>query len=132
MPHLSKQKLDSQLHEKLFDELQKLIANTSARESTLVVTTLLTETERLMIAKRFASAFMFSKGYSQYQVWKTLKISPSTAQRLFNAYENGAYSKLVKIAERNSHEKFWDTVELILRGGMPSMGKDRWKILDKK
>lgn len=132
MPHISKQKIDAVLLEKLFVELEKLVAQTTARESSQVLATLLTPTERIMLTKRLTAALMFSQGYSQYQVWNILKISPSTAQRLFLSYENGIYNKLIKIVNRQPHEKIWETLDLILRGGLPSMGKNRWKILDTK
>ena len=132
MPHVSKQKMDQQMLERFFFDLERLVADTKAKDSRLIITTLLTKTERIMLTKRLAGALLFAQGHSQYKVWNTLKISPSTAQKMFLQYENGVYAPLIKIAKRTpNNEKLWSSLDLILRAGMPSRAiKDRWKFLD--
>ena len=127
MPHLSKEVLDPLYLQKLFAELEILIASTTKRDSGAVLDALLTETEKVMLTKRLAGAMMYSKGYSQYQVWNLLKISPSTAERMQHTYESGHYNALLKIVTHKNNGELWDVLELILRGGLPTMGKDRWK-----
>lgn len=130
MPHISTQNIDQILLEKLFSDLERLIADTTAKDSGLIINALLTKTERIMLTKRLATALMFAQGHSQYTVWNTLKLSPSTAQKMFLQYETGLYAPLIKITKHATHEKIWDTLELILQAGMPSRGKDRWKFLN--
>lgn len=134
MPHVSAEKLDVKVYGKLFKQLAVLITAATAHTSHQILNELLTDTERIMLSKRLAAVVMFSEGYSQYIVEKTLKISPSTAARLHHAYEHGAYAVVVKLLkqESKSREQLWQTVEVLLRLGMPSMGKDRWKHLDRR
>lgn len=127
MPHLSKEALEPEYLAKLFSELESLIASTTKHDSSAVLQALLTETERVMLTKRLAVAMMYSKGYSQYQVWNLLKISPSTAQRMQLAYESDHYRALLKMVNRKTSSELWDILEIIVGGGLPSRGKNRWK-----
>ncbi len=127
MPHISKEALDPVYLQKLFTELEQLIASTTKRDSSAVLNALLTETEKVMLTKRLAAAMMYSKGYSQYQVWNLLKISSSTAERMKLAFETGQYRALLKIVDHQGSHELWNILEVIVRGGLPTRGKDRWK-----
>jgi hypothetical protein len=132
MPHVSKEKMDEEVQEKFFRELTLLIAKTTRADSLTVIDGLLTETEKVMLTKRLAAALLFSQGHSSYTVWNTLKISPSTAQKISYSYKKGRYKELITIAYSSKHKTLLGTLELILRAGMPSRGRDRWKFLSSR
>ena len=131
MPHISKQKLDQKVYKKLFRQFTDIISNLDKTNSQNLFSELLTETERIMLVKRLATVVMLYEGYSQYVVEKTLKLSSSTVARINLAYEDGLYDSLVTIFKnkKEKRDQFWSTLEILLRGGMPSMTEDRWKHL---
>lgn len=131
MPHVSKQKIDKVVYTQFFNELEKLIAKSNPTSAPDFLNTLLTKTERTMITKRLAAALMFDQGSSQYKVWTTLKISPSTSSRMSLDYENGKYNKILRILRKSNNRQFWELLEKISRGGLPPMGKNRWRSLPK-
>ena len=72
---------------------------------------------------------MFIEGNSSYRVWQLLKMSPSTAEVIRRDFETGRYDNIVMIFTKNKsdYRKFWETLDVILRAGMPPMGRGRWK-----
>jgi len=131
MPHISGEKLEQKLFADLFGQLIVLQTGLNKKEAESFFSTLVTDTEKIMLTKRCAVILMLSQGHSPYRIWNTLKLSPSTVARLNAQYEEGDYDDLVKIFKKKhiDCEKFWKTLELVLRGGMPSMVGDRWKHL---
>ena len=132
MPHISKERLNTKLHEKLFTDLIELQMGLSKKQSTSLMSSLLTETEQIMLTKRCAAAIMFEQGYSGYKVYSVLKVSKSTAKRWYMQYEEGVFDGLLaglrnKKRVQREREEFIETFNKIMRLGMPSMGKDRWK-----
>lgn len=132
MPHVSKTKINDGLYQKLFTQLTELPVGLSKRQTSNLFSSLLTKTEQVMLTKRCAAAIMFAEGYSDYRVWTVLKVSPSTAARLRLQYENGAFDGVVKIISNRKikdkeRDEFIETLNKILRLGMPSRGRDRWK-----
>lgn len=131
MPHISSRKLKKELLLKIQGQLFESIAKIRNRkQSRLLLTELLTPTEQTMIAKRLAAILMLAKGIPAYRVWKTLQLSPSTTSRLQNALEKGAYTHLLSAFSKKAVDDVWTTIEILLRLGMPEMGKRRWDWLD--
>jgi len=131
MPQVSRKKLDKSIHKKIFQQFSRLNSNLNKKKSSVFLSTLLTETEQTMLAKRLACVLMLHEGYSQYVVEKTLGLSSSTVARVSVAVDFGRYDSLIKIVDQKREERkqFWNTLEILLRAGMPSMGKERWKHL---
>ncbi len=132
MPHVSKDKINEQLYQKLFKQLIELPVGLSKQQTSNLFSSLLTKTEQVMLTKRCAAAIMFAEGYSDYRVWTVLKLSPSTAARLRLQYQCGEFDGVVNIIRSQKikaieREEFIETMNKILRLGMPSRGKDRWK-----
>ncbi len=71
----------------------------------------LTDAEKIMLIKRFASVWMFAEGYSQYDVWNTLFISPTTAQRIYRDWSSGRYQAFVK----NTQSKNRDSILALIQ-----------------
>jgi len=90
---------------------------------------LLGEEEQIMLAKRFAAIAMLAEGNSLYRTGQLLDMSPSTVERLRNNMRDGAYDSLIARLKQNkqAYEDFWETLEVVLRAGMPPIGRGRWK-----
>lgn len=131
MPHISSEKINEKIYRRIFSQLANVVSKAKSHQADALLTSILTETEQVMLSKRLAAAVMFSEGYSRYAIEKTLMISSSTAARLYSAYENGLYDGVLNIIKKDKKQKeeFWQSLEVLLRLGMPSMGKDRWKHL---
>lgn len=132
MPHVSKEKLDRKLYEQLFSDLLELQVGLSKKQASALLTSLLTETEQIMLTKRCAAAIMFANNCSLYDVWITLKVSKSTAVRLRQQYDEEEFDGLLrglrnKNLKQKEKEEFIESFNKLMRLGMPSMGKDRWK-----
>lgn len=68
---------------------------------------LLTKTEKIMLAKRLAIAFLLSKGYNYRDISDALKVSTSTIVRMREAIDKteGNYEIFIKKLEKRSELK---------------------------
>lgn len=133
MPHVSSNKLDKKVREKLFSELSRYIAKTNQSNSSSVLQTLLTPTEQTMLAKRIAVIALFHSGYSTYRVRKILSMSSSTVIFMHKQYKNDDYASVIKLFGKNKKDKqkLLNTLGLVLSCGMPSrVGMDRYRVLN--
>ncbi len=94
MTNVTKKKLNSPEYKTAQKELIKLLAN-NKKLSQGFVNELLTESEQVMLIKRFAAILMFQKEYSPYRVWNTLHMSPSTADRIYQQFQDGNFDNLI-------------------------------------
>lgn len=129
MAHISKQQLKKEHLDTLFLQLSKTIALLNKNSAHYFFDELLGPEEKIMIAKRLAAIVMCIEGNSSYRIWQLLKMSPSTTDRIRLQYELGTYKNIEKILKSNKadYERFWTTLEIILRAGLPPMGRGRWK-----
>lgn len=129
MPHISKQKIEAKEFDRLYKQLVSIISPKKATEADRVLGDLLTETEQVMLTKRLAAILMLAEGLSLYKVSETLGLSTSTVDRMYRSYNDGAYSDLLSVLwkRKRDKEEFWELISLLSRGGLPSMGRDRWK-----
>jgi len=129
MTRISKKILSSDSERKLNSQLAKFFSNQKENKIQKLFSDLLTPTEQIMLIKRLAMVIMITKGESCYRIAQVLNVSDSTAREVKTKIKLGQYQNLVahyKNKNFNSKE-FWETVEMILRAGMPSRGKDRWQ-----
>lgn len=130
MPHISRKPLRPETEKKIKDSLLALIAKKRSGDAKRILGQLLTKTEQLMIAKRLAIIFMLYGGASSYAIARTLVISPSTVARISEEYENGSFSHVTTLFEKEKErEKFITTLETIFRGGLPfrtGTSRHRW------
>jgi uncharacterized protein YerC len=132
MPHISSKKLNPVLSDELLHEFVRYVRKGSRANATAFLNSLLTATEQVMLAKRIAAIAMLHDGCSVYRIAQSLTMSTSTISRMHDAHKQGAYAPVTKVMKMNKQEReeFWKLIEKILRAGMPSRGKDRWKWLD--
>jgi len=132
MTNISKKKLNKDIQQKIYSRLTKAIAGIHTRsKSAQFIEDILTETERQMLAKRFAALFMLTQNVSSYRVHKLLNMSTTTTKRLSLELSQGKHAYITSVVKKKKdREKFWAELEVIVRLGMPEMGKNRWKWLD--
>jgi uncharacterized protein YerC len=120
MPHISKKELEPYVREEIEAQLLRAFSNVQKKESQEVLEELLTETERLMIAKRLATIRMLQKDYSYYRIEQSLGISVSTSKRLHEQLLAGTFPTIEKQASRSREQAaLLKTIETILRAGLP-------------
>ena len=126
MPHISNKKLDDKYFNKLYLQLVKLLDTTgTARKSDILLGEFLTETEKIMFAKRLAIVCLIIEGVSKPYISDILLISPSTVDRISLKYEIGAYPYMSQVIKKNS-KTIWETVESLIHDSVSrQVGKRR-------
>ncbi len=118
--------------QKLYDEFAFALERSAKKSSTkMFLSDFLTKTEKIMLAKRFAVIFLLSNGVPVSYIARSLCMSETTIFRMYNRYDIGRYSLLLKSAKKENAE-IWNILEKILRAGLPPIaGRGRWKFLYK-
>jgi len=120
MTHVSKIKLASGTEKQITKAFMDALFSTSLQRGKARVHSILTRTEKLMLAKRLAIIVMLSRDESYYQIEKTLNVSGSTVHRLHKRLLSGDFDPLCRVFNRNL--SFLDYLEIFLSAGMPSIG----------
>ncbi len=89
-----------------YQQLIKVIANLQKSTSHYFIDELLTESEQIMLVNRFAAVYMYSQSYAPYRVSQTLSISTSTASRLYEQYNRGAFTNLLHCIPKKDANAF--------------------------
>ena len=83
MTQVSKNKLNKQVYEKIFSLFPQFLGRLSKQGyANIAINTLFSSTERVMIAKRIAVAFMLVKGYGYHEISSKLKVSFGTIAKI--------------------------------------------------
>jgi len=131
MTNVSKNLLDQKTQEKLFSQLSGLFATADKSSARQFFSELLTPSERVMLMKRLAVIIMLDKECSVYRTATTLHMSKTTVAELQGKMQKGVFTSIIRVTHKKDFDskKFWATIEVLVRAGMPSMGKDRWNSL---
>ncbi|MFH1402604.1 MAG: Trp family transcriptional regulator [Patescibacteria group bacterium] len=133
MVNVSKKKLKKSVSEKINSRLVNIVANLETNTSTEdFLNDLLTESERIVLAKRLSVIFMLYEKISMYRIHVILNVSKSTVTKMANDIDFGKYENILKIVEKKKNRiTFWDGMEIVLKCGMPPIvGKGRWDFLN--
>lgn len=129
--HTVRKEILLQISEKLIEHVARVKTKKHARSFFLE---LFTETERIMLAKRFAILVLLEQGYSFSVIIQTLKVSQSTIARIVRDKKQGKFNFLIQqigtrakkgIIANNSD--FLLSLEILLRAGLPPQGRGRWR-----
>lgn len=135
MPHISKDQLEEKVFLRIYNQFAHAVSSQSLKKEG-VLDDLLTKTEKVMFAKRLAIIFMLLEDASSYHIRESLQVSTSTTRRFNIKLLNGDYSHVEELFHSKKRKRdFWCTLEIVVRAGMPPMGRGRWKWLydmDKK
>jgi len=83
MPQVSKRKLKPQVEQDLLDSLSYIIKELKTKkEVDTFLSSALTDTEKLMIAKRVVTAFLLRNKVKEKQIGSALKLTSATITRL--------------------------------------------------
>lgn len=127
MVHLNKHTLSEKLLVDLFARLNETIAKLDERQAGLFLNDLLGEEERIMLAKRLGIVVMIMEGYSMYRISRTLKVSPSTVEKISTSMQHGAYSNVVPTLKKSkvNYKAIVEIIDTILTVGgiMPRYGQ---------
>ncbi|MFZ2200160.1 MAG: Trp family transcriptional regulator [Microgenomates group bacterium] len=113
MSQVSKNKLNTKVYEKIFTLFPKFLYRmTSHGRQSDLIESFFTRTEKIVIAKRVAIAFMLSKGYSYRQISSKIKVSTSSIVKIADVIsKNTAVVKeLELIASEESFLDFLNTI----------------------
>ena len=105
MPHVSRHTPVRKVSDKIFQRLMEAVTTkgTEAQRRAFLYD-MLTPTERIMLSKRFAIIYMLSKGYSFSVIQETLRVSPSTVGRIWEAIQKNKYAEIVRRVRPSSNE----------------------------
>src|SRR3989338_8311566 len=120
MTHVSKKKISAEIEKKIVEAFMHSIFSTNLARGKARIRSLLTSTERIMLAKRLAIITMLEHDHSYYRIMRTLNVSFSTIRRLDRRRTRGDFDPLCRVFNRNL--SFLDYLELFLAAGMPSIG----------
>jgi len=106
MTNISSKAINDADYMMAYKQLTKLLSGLHDKNAHFLIEELLTETERIMLVKRFAAIFMFQQNYTPYRVSRTIDISESTAQRLHQGFLLGVYDNLLRCIKKNEKSEF--------------------------
>ena len=130
MPHISGKKLKKEVLNKLYNQFGKAFEKSArSSKSSLFLGDLLTHTEKIMLAKRFAVIYLLAQGVPTSYIAESLRMSYTTILKISLKYDIGKYSSLLKTIEKGKTD-IWKILEKIVRAGLPPIaGRGRWKFL---
>lgn len=128
MTQVSKYPISQAVYERIFEILfQSIVDLKSHQEVNDFFKDFLSETERVMLAKRLGIAVLLTKGYSFAEIRKILRVSQTTIAdaNAFLKYSNKGYKKVVhKILAAEKRDKFWQKVDDLLSETIPPKGRN--------
>ncbi len=138
MTQVSRYPISKKVADRIFEVfLKTLVDIKSNKQANEFISDLLTPTEKIMLAKRLAIAFLLEKGYDYRTIQKIIRVSAPTITSVNNARKYGSegYKRLVAkiIREEKLINFFEETVEKLL--SVPSeleRGSGAWSYLRKQ
>ncbi len=123
MPHISKRRLNKKVATELADQFLVFLSTAQTKEDARTLAQeLLSQTERVMLAKRLAIVCLLVRGYTFEQIGDSLQVTPQTVTRLWRGLAEGKYQRIAEYALRRPqklHESFIDTFIRIIHIGLP-------------
>lgn len=114
---ISQRKIDQEIETLMFGLLLDTFALfNSTKKVDRFLGDILTDTERVVIAKRLAIALMIMKNYGYNQICSTLKVSPPTVAKVktWLQYKGNGFRQVLKeMGEHEDLEGFWKRLELL-------------------
>ena len=102
MPHISKQKLSREIVHEMSTVLDSVLVEAGERTRKRMYHTLLTKTERLMLAKRLMLLYLIKKEVSGYRISSLLGISQTTVSRYALKVERGVYDDVLSAIRKST------------------------------
>lgn len=128
MVNVSRKKLSTKDYTRAQEQLVQLLDSLTKTSARYFISELLSETEQIMLTKRFAAILLRSDGHSPYRISKVVGISVSTAQRITQHHDDGQYNHFLSSFSKKQKNQFLTLIEdLIVAQASP---KARARIID--
>jgi uncharacterized protein YerC len=131
MAQVSKRKLDPRILQKVFDLFLDSLTSTGNRKQTKeFLDELLTPTEKIMLAKRIAIAYLVLQGLDQRSIANFLKVSTSTVAKislLLKIQGDGLPKVLGRLLRRKKIANVLDSIAEILLDSTPPVSYSKRK-----
>ena len=111
MTNVSKNNIDTVDYELAYQQLLLLISKLKKNNAGFFLDELLTESEKIMIVKRFAAIFLFNQKYTAYRVGLVLALSLSTTHRLYKLFEDGHFDRILSCISTKQKNEFLSLLE---------------------
>lgn len=82
MPHVSQRNLDSKTQKQIVSTFEMVLGKMNKNETNTFLFSLLSETERLMLAKRLAIGLLLDSGIDQSSIAEYLSVTRETVNRI--------------------------------------------------
>lgn len=106
MTNVSKVNVGNTDYKLAYEQLVFLISKLEKNNASSFLDELLTDSEKVMIVKRFAAIFMFQQDYTSYRISHTLGMSLSTTHRLYKLFEDGHFDKILGCISKKQENEF--------------------------
>lgn len=134
MTQVSKYPISKDVYERCWEIFTKtLIGIKTYKDVDEIVSDLLTPTERIMLTKRLAIAFLLSQGYEYREINKILHVSFQTVAIVNNAlkYGNNGYKKAINriLRDEKLKEILNKTAQVLISPATRGKGSGAWRYL---
>ena len=142
MTYVSTKSLSKKVLKRIGDLLITEIAKAKTiSQARSFVDALLTDSERIMLAKRFTVVVLLEEGAHHRYIRNVLKISSATVFRIQRLRKDGVFDDLIECTykkqkrqknrnnSRNYSRNQETALEVLVRAGLPPMGRGRWRTL---
>lgn len=123
MAQLSKRFLQKKVEERILDLFWTSLSSLSTKDKTSIfLDDLLTQTEKLMLSKRLAIAFMLIKGYDYEIINNILKVSDATIWKVKTnlSYRGKGYTTVIgEIMKKEKWGQFWEDLSNLFEEILP-------------
>lgn len=131
MAQVSKRYLQKKVEDRILDLFWTSLSSLSTKEKVgIFLDDLLSPTEKIMLSKRLAIAFMLMKGYDYPTINDRLKVSDPTIWNVKNSlsYKGKGYKMTIEqIMSKEKWEKFWDDLDNFFMQIIPPRPGINWK-----
>ena len=136
MAQVSKRFLEKRVEERILDLFWTSLSSISTKQDIAIfLDDLLSPTEKLMLSKRLAIAFMLIKGYDYPSINDRLKVSNPTIWNVKTnlAHRGKGYNLAIeKIMTKEKWSKFWEDIDHFFNQIIPPRPGTNWKEVRRK
>lgn len=136
MPQISKHQLSTEVRDEIIENLWlSLVTLSKKEEASSFIDDLLTNTEKVMLAKRLAIAVLLLRNWKYDDIKNFLKVSSGTINSVNRKIHEGAkgfLSTIQQLEKKKSLSKMIQKSEKSLGIMPPIVGRGRWRWLYQK
>ncbi|MFH1841063.1 MAG: Trp family transcriptional regulator [Candidatus Shapirobacteria bacterium] len=128
MTQVSRRPLAVEIEKRIFDLFLEAVATATTKDRVEdFLGALLSPTEKVMLAKRLAIAFLLFKNYDQRTISRWLKVSLTTVSKVsltLGHSQSGYWPVIDKIVKSEKMADFWQKIEDFIGEVLPPKSRD--------